>query len=166
MTLHKLSCRPQDSASSGGEISSLWISAGKLHSLLLQWGGHLFVAVPLFPCVVQGTWLGCALLVSSLWQPALTAVCSAATKTGVTYVAMASFWRVVSACPPVSPVSLATRPMKLVLVSPSLLDLTSVDVSSHFSVQMMGLQMRLTPVMWNSRFLQGRNPWCYIRHDL
>lgn len=53
MTLHKLSCRPHDSASSRGEISSLWISAGKLHSLLLQWGGHLFVAVPLFPCVVR-----------------------------------------------------------------------------------------------------------------
>lgn len=53
MTLHKLSCRPRDSVSSGGEISSLWISAGKLLSLLSQWGGHLFVALPLFPCVVR-----------------------------------------------------------------------------------------------------------------
>lgn len=38
-----------------------------------------------------GAWLGCALPVSSLWQPALRAACSAATETGVAYVAMAFF---------------------------------------------------------------------------
>lgn len=96
-------------------------SEASIYPLLAFWLFWLqYLYLPLWS--YQRDVLHCALSVSSFWQPALRDACGAATKIGVTYATTVSFWRVVSACPPVSLVSLATHLMKTVLVRSSLLE--------------------------------------------